>query len=300
MRFDKFELSVAVPSKHGYTKIPEYGRNNLTFVEGRRGQPFILKLRNDCAQRVLSVVSIDGINIIDGQPCTPESRGYVVPAYTTVDIQGWRTSLQEVSSFTFEAKDKAYAQTVVGGTQNCGVIAAKFFSEKWQWRQNMLLEGKTEHHHHHHHHHPYTVYPVAIPLVAPVTTFPIYTCSSGPQYACANEPNQPVTMNNLATVGNVTAMYTATADTDKSVAHEGLIQANVPDFKLGTGWGAAKADSVSETTFDRDTEICTITLYYAEAADLEKIGVNLAKDLAVTPSVVLPQAFGFCRPPVSR
>lgn len=78
---------------------------------------------------------------------------------------------------------------------------------------------------------------------------------------------------------------------------------DIPDFKLGTGWGEAKASFVNEIAFERDKELCTLLIYYAEAADLEKAGVVLKKELAVTPpaSPVLPQAFpGFCKPPVSR
>ena len=75
----------------------------------------------------------------------------------------------------------------------------------------------------------------------------------------------------------------------------------VPEFTLGTGWGEAKADAVTETEFVCDRELCTMTLYYAEADRLEKIGVKLAKDLAVTTTPAMPQAWtGFCKPPVSR
>ena len=140
MKYDLFELSVAVPSKHGSTKIPEYGQKGLTFVEGRRGQKFTLKLRNDAAQRVMAVISIDGLSILDGEPCTERSRGYVIPAYSTVDIEGWRTSLSKIHEFTFEPKEQSYAKgSETNSTQNCGVIAAKFFSEKW--KPNALLEA---------------------------------------------------------------------------------------------------------------------------------------------------------------
>ena len=55
MKQNLFELSVTVPSSRGSTKIPEYGHNGLTFVEGRKGQPYTIKLHNNSAHRVLAV-----------------------------------------------------------------------------------------------------------------------------------------------------------------------------------------------------------------------------------------------------
>lgn len=312
MRYDLFELSVAVPSKHGSSKIPEYGHAGLTFVEGRRGQPYTLKLRNDSAQRVLAVVSIDGLNVIDGQPCTPQSRGYVVPAYSTVDIDGWRTSLSEVRRFKFEAKDQSYAKGTTGEVQNCGIIAVKYFSEKWN--PNLLLEAfkKTvvEEHHHHHHHHDYPVYPYPRPWRYPTWPEIWYTTStsgqtgttgpsgpSGEMLRCANQ-QYSCSLDSASLKGSAEPQVMSAVNMVNA-----SLSAEVPDFKLGTGWGEAKVDSVSETTFEREKELCTLSLYYAEAADLERVGIKLAKELAVTspPTPALPQAFsGFCKPPVNR
>lgn len=317
MKFDLFELSVAVPSKHGTSKIPEYGHAGLTFVEGRRGQPYTLKLRNDSAGRVLAVVSIDGLSVVDGQPCTPQSRGYVVPAYSSVDIDGWRTSLSEVRRFKFEAKDQSYAKGTTGEVQNCGVIAVKYFSEKWHFPTfKQVIE---EHHHHHHHHHEYPVYPIVRPWRYPTWPEIWYTtCGSTSAGITGNTGPSGSPGEMLRCMSSATAQYSASLGGEQMKcsfsAGEGQItsaanmvnaslSAETPDFKLGTGWGDAKADSVSETTFEREKELCTLTLYYAEAADLERVGIQLRKELAVTSPAtpVLPQAFpGFCKPPVSR
>lgn len=313
MKFDLFELSVAVPSKHGTSKIPEYGHAGLSFVEGRKNQPYTLKLRNDSAGRVLAVVSIDGLNVVDGQPCTPQSRGYVVPAYSTVEIEGWRTSLTEVHRFKFEAKQHSYAKGSTGEVQNCGVIAAKFFSEKFK-----MPDFKTiiEEHHHHHHHHEHPVYPIVRPWRYP--TWPeIWYTTCGSTSAGVTGNVGPSGMSGVLRSAS-SAQYSASVGAEQMKcsfnAGEGQVtsaanmvnaslSAEVPDFKLGTGWGEAKADSVSETLFERDKELCTLTLYYAEAADLERVGIKLAKEIAVTSPATpaLPQAFpGFCKPPVSR
>jgi hypothetical protein len=318
MRYDLFELSVAVPSKHGTSKIPEYGHKGLTFVEGRRGQPYSLKLRNDSAQRVLAVVTIDGLNVVDGQPCTPKSRGYIVPAYSSVDIDGWRTSLAEVHQFKFEAKDGSYAKSTTGEVQNCGIISAKFFSEKpAPIPQTILQPYRVVEEHHHHHYH--DLWPHVRPWRYPTWPEIWYTtCQSssagiagnvGPSGPAGETLKCATSLGQYSVGSGMTAQYTAsnaanvTCSVNMMANAAPLTQADVPDFKLGTGWGEAKADSVSEVAFEREKELCTLAIYYAENADLEKVGIQLAKDIAVTPppTPVLPQAFsGFCKPPVSR
>jgi hypothetical protein len=315
MKHDLFELSVAVPSKHGNSKIPEYGHKGLTFIEGRRSQSYILKLRNDSAQRVLALVSIDGLNVVDGQPCTPQARGYVVPAYSTVDIEGWRTSLSEVRQFKFETKEQSYVKGTTGEVQNCGVIAAKFFSEKWN--PSLLVEALRkqqrvieEQHHHHHHYHDYPVYPHVRPWRCPSWPDVWYTTSTGaPESTFKPDPTimrcatNPVELYSCEVGSKTSSLCDESLKSEQEPQVTCAAPAEIPEFKLGTGWGAAKADSVSETVFEREKELCTLTLYYAESADLEKVGIRLAKELAVTPPATpaLPQAFtGFCKPPVSQ
>ena len=300
MKYDLFELSIAVPSNHGSTKIPEYGVNGLTFIEGRLGQKFTLKLRNDAAQRVMAIISIDGLCVLDGQPCTDRSRGYVIPAYSTVEIEGWRTSLRTIHEFTFEPKEQSYAKgSEINSSQNCGVIAAKFFSEKW--KPNPLLEAmkKTIIEEHHHHH-----YPLYTPPLPPPSPWPFWytTCQSTGlssagvsatpntvDYTLSNSLNQ--SQNPSATISNTPSVTAYNAN---------LSLLNVPDFTLGTGWGQEQTNVVTETAFEVEKELCTLTVYYAEAACLEKVGIVLKKNLTVTPppTHALPQAFGgFCQPP---
>jgi hypothetical protein len=305
MKHDLFEVSVAVPRSKGTgtVNIPEYGLNGLTFVEGRQGQPYTVKLTNNSAQRVLAVVSIDGVNVVDGQPCAPEARGYVVPAYSTVEVDGWRTSLKEASRFVFENKEKAYAKSASGDVHNCGVIGVKFISEKP--KANKILEAFkkqqqqtiVEEHHHHWHYPPPPTWPAKPAWPGTPIWMVDYTCQ--PTYTTFNTPaDSSVAGDSTLYSGNVMRMTP-----NKS---EGRIMCNsvsVPDFSLGTGWGTSVKSEVSETMFERENELCTLLIYYSNAASLEKAGVILSKKTAVTRPAkpALPQAFtGFCKPPVSQ
>lgn len=318
MKYDLFELSVAVPSKHGSTKIPEYGVKGLTFVEGRRGQKFTLKLRNDAAQRVMAVISIDGLSVLDGEPCTDRSRGYVIPAYSTVEIEGWRSSLHKIHEFTFEAKEQSYAKgSETNSTQNCGVIAAKFFSEKW--KPNVLLDAMKKtiiEEHHHHHHYPHYTPPPTPPWRPQWPDIWYTTCggtvagSAAPNAApnvvrCTLTNSMGQSQQYSAPISDTPSIMSCSLQPGVSTKAEdaSLKQSDVPEFTLGTGWGQEKTDVVTETTFEIEKELCTLTVYYAEAAYMEKVGIVMKKEAAVTPPAtpVLPQAFsGFCKPPVNR
>lgn len=254
----------------------------------------------------MAVISIDGRSVVDGEPCTPQSRGYVIPAYTTVDINGWRTSLNEVRNFYFTEREASYSKGVSGEVQNCGVIAAKFFSEKPAPLPSWIVQ---EHHHHHHHHDHYEpVWPPYWPKY-PKWPYPdvIWSQSGGstssPQYSCNTSAGIQGNVGQQGPIGINAVFMSQTSSVENDLSASICTSpGDVPEFKLGTGWGGAREDQVGETTFERQNELCTLTIYYAEASDLQRVGIQLAKDLAVTPPApVLPQAFaGFCKPPVSR
>ena len=99
------------------------------YVHGSAGDRYIVRVTNPTAQRVEAVVSIDGLDVIDGEAGDLRKRGYVVPPYGSLDIEGWRTSLSDVSSFRFSSVGGSYAGKK-GKARNVGVIAVALFAEQ--------------------------------------------------------------------------------------------------------------------------------------------------------------------------
>jgi hypothetical protein len=316
MNKGSFELSVAINRDGRATPLREFGHNGNTYIESRDGQKFTIKFKNNRAHRVLVVPSIDGLSVLEGTPATPTSRGYIVPAYSAVEIKGWRTSLNDINEFVFERKDsgKTYAEGTGNDTANCGVIGIKVFAEKE--KAKTLAQIVQEHHHHHHH---------DWPIVTPVwpRKYPWY---DGP-YWCSSTLGPEITSSGLNTpyTGKVTDSLGATAPDApdmccfmNSVAepeftsdqvlgttekYEGnlkrMIKAQVPQFDMGTAFGAHQTDKVTEETFERGTDLETMLIFYASAKSLAEIGIDVEKKVAVN---VMPQAFaaGFCKAPVTR
>jgi hypothetical protein len=102
--------------------------NGDTWVLGQLGQRYTLRVLNHSPQRVEAVVSVDGRDVIDGQPGNTAKRGYLVPAYGSVDIDGWRISEREAAAFRFSSVPNSYAARM-GNGRDVGVIGVAVFAE---------------------------------------------------------------------------------------------------------------------------------------------------------------------------
>lgn len=298
----KFELSVTAELKNGKSiNLPEFGASGLSYVEGRPGTHYSIKFRNNTPDRVLAVFSVDGLDVLDGKPCTAESRGYIVQGYSSCDITGWRTSLDNVAEFVFSKKKGAYS-TKTGGTDlNCGVIAVKVFNEKQAVLSTpaILVQPYI----------PYVPYPInqAWPWswtsgigVCGCATSQKMDGAHASYYQNVDLSSVQASTMNCSTSVDTGYLSAKNATTDTATLNNATAVntavSNTADFNLGTAWGTIKQDAVTLSSFERGTEAATLTLYYSDAEGLKAAGIDVSKKVAVEKP--LPQAFGgFCTPP---
>ncbi len=281
-----FELFVEV----GGRRIPEYGHRGKTFVEGRRAHRYEIKFKNSRAERVLAVPTVDGLNVIDGNPHTDSSPGYVVQPYSSLTVSGWRKSLSEINYFEFTDRSGGYATKTHGG-QNSGVIGVQVWAEK------RVVPPPTQEVHIHHW--PPFNWPPPKPFYPDTIIYRSTTSGvgSGPQYTCnANMMSGPtgvVGAKGSPGVPGVDFPGVSNTITDQSFLCSTSPEA--PEFNLGTGYGAAAQDVVSQTHFEKGLWLAMMEIYYSDAEGLAKDGITVSK----APSLaVFPQAFGsFCKPP---
>jgi hypothetical protein len=100
-----------------------------TFVVGADGERYRLVIRNGTSARFEVVASVDGLDVIDGEPADPQRRGYIVDAYGVLVIDGFRQSDNEVAAFRFGAVSDSYAAKT-SGDRNVGVIGFAIFAEE--------------------------------------------------------------------------------------------------------------------------------------------------------------------------
>lgn len=108
--------------------VPTYTRHGRQYVPGRPGARYALRLRNLTDRRVLVVLSVDGINVINGQTADWSQTGYVLDARRWYDINGWRKSDTEVAAFEFAPIERSYAART-GRPDHVGVIGMAVFRE---------------------------------------------------------------------------------------------------------------------------------------------------------------------------
>lgn len=99
------------------------------YVAGNPGEHYALRLVNRTGQRVLVVLSVDGVNVVSGETASPDQSGYVLGPWERTEIAGWRKSLQEVAQFYFTALPDSYAART-DRPDNVGVIGAAVFRER--------------------------------------------------------------------------------------------------------------------------------------------------------------------------
>lgn len=122
--------------------LPAYYHRGDRWILGTLGQRYRIHLRNPTGERVEAVVSVDGLDALDGRSAGFAKRGYVLPPYGELTIDGFRTSLNAVAAFRFSSVRDSYAGRK-GDDRNVGVIGVAFFRERapvvvptYPWRRD--------------------------------------------------------------------------------------------------------------------------------------------------------------------
>jgi hypothetical protein len=122
-----YELTVLVDGAPART----YMHDGETYVLGQLGSHYTLRVSNHTGRRIEAVASVDGRDAIDGRPADWRSkRGYLVPAWGSVDIEGWRISHAQAAAFRFSSVPDSYAART-GSARDVGVIGVAVFPERY-------------------------------------------------------------------------------------------------------------------------------------------------------------------------
>jgi hypothetical protein len=109
--------------------LPTFAQRDRFYVQGNAGERYLIRITNPTPHRIEAVVSVDGLDAIDGENGDLRKRGYVVPAYGETRIEGFRTSQADVATFRFSSVSGSYAGQK-GKPRNVGVIAVALFEEQ--------------------------------------------------------------------------------------------------------------------------------------------------------------------------
>lgn len=106
-----------------------YYHNRRYFVAAQTGNRYSLRLQNVTNERVLVVLSVDGVNVVTGETADFNQRGYILSPHESADINGWRKSQTEIAAFRFAPLPQSYAART-GRPGDVGVIGMAVFRER--------------------------------------------------------------------------------------------------------------------------------------------------------------------------
>jgi hypothetical protein len=132
-------ITIRVVDESG-SALPTFSAGGRSYVMGNDGARYAIRIQNQTGARFEAVATVDGLDVIDGQPGSFEKRGYLVAPWSTVEIDGFRRSDDVVAAFRFGRVRDSYAAKR-GNDRHVGVIGVAIFQERgssWPWSQREL------------------------------------------------------------------------------------------------------------------------------------------------------------------
>jgi hypothetical protein len=259
-------------------KCRQYLHNGRTYVEAKEGSEYALEIKNNSWEKILAVVSVDGLNVVDGETAKEGGSGYVLDRYTSQKLYGFQYSKEKVATFKFghlgatdhHGNKLGYAASKGDGSEkNAGVIGFRIWDEKPQPKP---IQTVTHWH--------------------TISMSSSYSSGIGGQMLRSNVPNlnQRIYPKGLIGANVTTAWYDPTISPQNMADEEcqiGCDSVSTPSFDMETQWGETKSYKVKETTFNRNEVIHSIDIYYASRESLIAMGIDLGTERRVS----FPESF---------
>ena len=123
--------------KSGWGTPTHYMSGSRRYVVGKKGRSYSLVVRNVSDSRLEVVLSVDGLDVMDGKAASFKKRGYIIAPGEAIEVKGFRTSYDAVAAFEFSTVGASYSNLRHGQTRDIGVIGLAVFAEKgrspWRW-----------------------------------------------------------------------------------------------------------------------------------------------------------------------
>lgn len=123
--------------KSGWGTPDHYMAGAKRYVVGKKGRSYSLVVRNVSDSRLEVVLSVDGLDVMDGKAASFKKRGYIIAPGEKIEVKGFRTSYDAVAAFEFSTVGASYSNLRHGQTRDVGVIGLAVFAEKgsapWRW-----------------------------------------------------------------------------------------------------------------------------------------------------------------------
>ena len=254
-------VQVDVYDRANGSALPVYTKDGRNYVVGVPGHEYAVRIRNCTNGRILVATSVDGVNVVSGETASPSQTGYVLEPWGSVEIAGWRKSMDRTAAFYFTDLGDSYAART-GRPQNVGVIGVAVFQEKQQpivWRDYGRRFGAAQ---------PAEDKAEADARPAPSRSMARQEAaadelSRSPLPASAPAPRSDMPANDSRVAANESRAKDAGEYAQKSLG------------KIGTGHGRSEESRVTNVAFERatDSPAETVAVQYDRRENLIAMGV---------------------------
>lgn len=231
-------VDLAVVDRDTGETLRTYMHHGKVYVAGTPGHRYSVRMNNRTSGRVLTVLSVDGVNAITGQTASASQSGYVLSPWESAEIAGWRKSDDEIAQFNFTSLPDSYAART-GRPANVGVIGVAVFTERVYWREREDDLSRNE----------------APPAPASSASEGLAGRAQAPAADAAKSVAQPAPR--------------------EAEAQKRAFGAIAKDERLGTGHGAREYSHIDTTTFERSTSWPAeqVSIYYDSYRNLVAQGI---------------------------
>lgn len=205
-------MQISVVDRGTGAELPLYFHRGEYWVAGRPGARYAIRARNAMGERVMAVMSVDGVNVVTGETAGVGQNGYVYGPRERSDITGWRKSDSQIAAFEFAAAGNSYASRT-GRPDDVGVIGVAMFRER-------------------------VAEPPPPPPVAPITPYPR-----------RDEYGERERRSESSSMGDARAKSAPAESAAAAEAPAGRLARPAPS--LGTAHGRRETSYVGKTTFER-------------------------------------------------
>ena len=268
-------VDVSIVNRSTGERLTSYRHDGRLYVAGTPGERYAIELRSRHGERVMTVLSVDGVNVLTGQTAGTLQSGYVLDGWQTYAINGWRKSMDDVAQFVFTALPNSYAART-GRPGNVGVIGVAVYRERpappqpiatapyappaEPWRGGSRSSGKDE------------------SSRDAVDGAARQAVPAPPALAKKAESDVGASAANGSTAGALAERRADQADSRAALRAE----AESKSLKLGTGHGEREYSPTRHTEFVRNSDSPdeVITIYYDSRSNLIARGIIPAPRLA--------------------
>lgn len=246
-------VDVSIVNRSTGERLTPWRHEGKLYVAGTPGERYAIELKSRQGERVLTVLSVDGVNVLTGQTAATLQAGYVIDGWQSYAINGWRKSMDDVAQFVFTALPDSYAART-GRAGHVGVIGVAVYREKAVPSQ-----------------------PIAL---APQPASPW----RGESRAQAGDESAPAPMAKKAEneASSDRSAATGAVGEQRGDRQESLADGESKAMRLGTGHGQREHSPTRYTEFVRrsDAPDEIVTIYYDSRANLIARGIIRSPRLA--------------------